>query len=102
MTASSRTPTASGISRLLAGAGFKRSVSGKGRGGRLNWTAGFEVRKDWATEGAVRVSHNFWSMGGGGPEPHLDRYAEAIRAAGWNAEIGVRGDLIVTARTGEE
>ena len=91
-----KTPTASGISRLLAAANFKRSERQIG-----GYGSGFVAEK---TEGAVRVRHRFWSMGGGDAEPWLAKYAEAITAAGWavrteDDSFG-RPVLIVTAKEG--
>ena len=71
----SKTPTAPGISHLLASAGFKRSERQTG-----GYGSGFVVAK---TEDAIRVRHRFWSMGGGDAAPWLEKYAEAITAAGW-------------------
>jgi hypothetical protein len=94
-----KTPTPQGISALLRKAGFTRSE----RTGRGGYCSGYRVGKLYTRDGAVRVSHHFWSMG----EPvtrhreELARYAEVITAAGYMAEIQNGGrDLIVTA--GEE
>lgn len=89
-----KTPTASGISRLLAAAGFKRSERQIGGFGN-----GFVAEKIHARPGTVRVRHRFWSMGGGDYAPWLAKYAEAIAAAGWAVEDRER-DLIVTAKEG--
>jgi hypothetical protein len=92
-----KTPTASGISRLLSAAGFKRSeqlpgYGGSGTGYRVTGTPG---------SGIVAVKHHFWSMSGRqDPGPCLAKYAEAITAAGWNVEVGERA-LIVTAKEGD-
>ena len=71
----SKSPTAQGISRVLKEAGFKRSERQIGGFG-----SGFVAA---STEDAVRVRHRFWSMGGGDAAPWLEKYAEAITAAGW-------------------
>lgn len=93
MTPKPKTPTASGISRLLAAAGFKRSERQIG-----GYGSGFVAE----TRDAVRVWHRFWSMGGGDAAPWLAKYAEAITAEGWtvrteNDAFG-RPVLIVTAK----
>lgn len=62
MTPKPKTPSASGISRLLAAAGFRRSEREIG-----GYGSGFVAER---TEGAVRVRHRFWSMGGGNAEDH--------------------------------
>lgn len=89
-------PTPQGISALLRKAGFTRSA----RTGRSGTCSGFRAGKVYTREGAVRVSHHFWSMGTPA-ERHreeLTRYAEVITAAGYRAEIQNGGrDLIVTA-----
>lgn len=93
----SKPPTPQGISALLRKAGFERSVS-RGRSGS---SSGFRVHKDYTRDGAVRVTHHFWSMGT--PierhQQELARYAQAITAAGYRAEITDGGwGLTVTAR----
>lgn len=89
-----KTPTASGISRLLAKAGFKRSERQIG-----GYSSGFVAA---ATEDSIRVRHRFWSMGGGDAAPWIAKYAEAITAEGWvvRAENDPLGKpcLIVTAK----
>jgi hypothetical protein len=87
-----KTPTASGISRLLAKAGFQRSVPQPGSFGS---SSGFRVSED-RDAGTVRVRHNFWSMGGGDAKPWIARYAETVTAAGWTVEAG--DELTVTAK----
>ena len=91
-----KTPTASGISRLLAAAGFRRSERQVG-----GYGSGFVAAK---TEDAIRVRHRFWSMGGGDAAPWLEKYAEVITAAGWAVRAGndALGQpcLIVTAKEG--
>lgn len=89
-----KTPTVSGVSRRLAAAGFRRSERQIG-----GYGSGYVAEK---TEGAVRVRHRFWSMGGGDAAPRLAEYAQAITAAGWmvrteNDPLG-RPCLIVTAK----
>ena len=92
-------PTASGISRLLATAGFKRSERQVG-----GYGSGFVAEKDRTTEGALRVWHRFWSMGGGDAAPWLAKYAGAIAAEGWTVRAGNdpfgKPCLIVTAKEG--
>ena len=88
-----KTPTASGISRLLATAGFRRSERQIG-----GYSSGYVAEKHNAAEGAVRVRHRFWSMGGGDAAPWIAKYAETITAAGWDVKTNVRGELIVTAK----
>lgn len=91
-----KTPTASGISRLLAKAGFKRAaVEVRGRGGH---GSGFRVTKNYS--GGVRVRHVFLTGGRQDPEPHLARYAKTITEAGWTVEAGIY-ELVVTAKDGD-
>jgi len=75
VTPNPKTPSASGISRLLSAAGHKRSERQIGGFG-----SGFVAA---STEYAVRVRHRFWSMGGGDAAPWLAKYAATITAAGW-------------------
>jgi hypothetical protein len=90
-----KTPTASGISRLLAAAGFERAVISI-RGGN----SGFKVEKCRARENAVKVRVYFQLR-------HPDesyramvrRYAGAIEAAGYSIEAGTY-HLVVTAKEG--
>ena len=91
---SPKTPTASGISRLLAAAGFKRSERQIGGFG-----TGYVAEKIYGRDGVVRVRHRFWSMGANRDDalPHLAAYAVAIEAAGWAVEFG-SWELIVTAK----
>lgn len=110
MTASKpKTPSASGISRLLAAAGFERAILGPATGTRWDgrpdqrtriWSPGFRVR---IHDDHVRA---FWRSGRVvNPDVTVaerkswhDRYAEVIGAAGWHIED--RGEcLIVTAKT---
>lgn len=88
-----KTPTPQGISALLRKAGFARAEV-KMRGGR----SGFRVHKDYSSEGTVCVTHHFWSMGVSAErkQQELARYAEAIIAARFSAQVNGR-DLIVTA-----
>jgi len=89
-----KTPTASGISRLLAKAGFERSVR-KVRNGR----SGFLVTKDRARTGQVRVRYYSWMNMGtpyGTCRERIAAYARAITEAGWTVEAG-EYELIVTA-----
>jgi len=75
-----KTPTPSGISRLLAAAGHSRAVI-KISGGR----AGFDVHTDYST-GAVKVEHYSNTMGGSGnySEVKLAEYAKTITEAGYD------------------
>ena len=88
-----KTPTASGISRLLAKAGFKRAaVEVRGRGGHRS---GFRVTKNYSS--GVRVRHVFLTGGRQDPNIHLARYARTITEAGWTVEAGTY-ELIVSAK----
>ena len=90
-----KTPTASGISRLLSGAGFDRAVIKVGRGSH----SGFVVRKAVGTDDAVRVRYYSLSMGTS-PERHKEwraRYAKTLTDAGWTVEAG-EYELIVTPK----
>lgn len=79
MTASKpKTPSPSGISRLLAAAGFTRAVI-KIQGGK----AGFDVRTDLST-GTARVEHYSNTMGPSNSEAKLAAYAKAITDAGYD------------------
>ena len=90
----SKPPTASGISRLLSAAGFKRSERQIGGFGN-----GFVAEKIYDRDGAVRIRHRFWSLGANRDDalPHLAAYSVAIEAAGWAVEFG-EWNLIVTAK----
>ena len=94
MTASSKTPTASSISRLLSGAGFTRAVVAK-RGG----CSGFIVRKCYSRDDAVRVRHHVWTMAGDDRRLRaaLAKYAKTLTKAGFAVEAG-EYELIVTAK----
>ena len=92
-----KTPTASGISRLLAKAGHVRSEYG-----RLGSSSGYRVSKDYRSDSAVRVRY---PCGGVARRGDMDRakeklaeFAETIKAAGWAVETG-EYELIVTAKT---
>jgi hypothetical protein len=90
-----KTPTASGISLLLAAAGFARV------GGRD--TEGFSAGKVYQGEGIVRVRH--WFAAGGGTDAerraHLERYALVITAAGYIAELHDDGRKLLVFSKGE-
>jgi hypothetical protein len=90
-----KVPTASGISRLLAAAGFDRAII-KVRGGR----SGFQVTKCNTREDAVKVRQYFYLSGTAtvGYRDRLRRYANAIEAAGYSVEVYAR-HLIVTTKT---
>ena len=70
-----KTPTASGISRLLSAAGFTRSESV----GRAGTCSGFEVRKNFAQEGSVRV--RYYSRMSASHEAQRDAYSKHFGAA---------------------
>jgi len=93
MTPKPKTPTASGISRLLATAGFDRAVISI-RGGN----SGFQVTKCRAREGGVKVRVYFQlSHPDESYRAMLRRYAKAIEAAGYCTESGTY-HLVVTAK----
>jgi len=103
MTTTPKTPTASGISRLLAKAGFERSESSATRiRGWRNHTEGFSVNK-WDDDGAVEVGYNRGLRPPSEAEQirpgMLADYTETITAAGY-AVTEKRGRLIVTAKEG--
>jgi hypothetical protein len=88
-----KTPTASGISRLLAAAGFERAVISI-----MGGNSGFQVTKCKAREGGVKVRQYFY-LGGVPDERYremLRRYAKAIEGAGYCTEGGTY-HLVVTA-----
>lgn len=94
MTASKpKTPSASGISRLLAAAGFERGVS---RPEELA-ADGYAVIPNRPDDGIILVA--WW----GDEDRHgemLHRYTEAIEGAGWHVRRSADGAyLIVTAKT---
>lgn len=90
---STKTPTASVVSRLLAAAGFARADVDRGH-------AGFDVHAYYST-GAVRVEHYSNTMGtsGGLNEVKLDAYARTITEAGYDVSRTNPAYLIVTAKT---
>jgi len=103
MTTTPKTPTASGISRLLAKAGFEKSESSATRiRGYRRSSEGFIVAQPTAVgEVEVRYTRGFL------PQSEADRirpgmladYAEAITGAGYSVET--RDNLlIVTAKEG--
>ena len=92
----SKSPTAQGISRLLATAGFERSER-RQTGADLARTEGFAVASGVRT-GVVTVEH--CAMLGTPVEQYEqwhERYAETIGAAGYATEIDDLG-VIVTAK----
>ena len=101
MTASNpKTPTASGISRLRAKAGFEKSESSASRiKGWRNYSEGYSVTK-WDDYGTIEVT---WHKGLRWPAEADEirpvmfaRYAEAITKVGYSAELK-NGRLIVTS-----
>ena len=92
-----RTPTASGISRLLKQANFSRSES-MGRSGR---STGFKVTSDYTT-GCVKVEFVTWSMGASSNPDYvqekLSQYAEEITGAGYEVLRPSPRWIIVTAK----
>ena len=98
-----KTPTASGISRLLAKAGFERATYKNGCVDR----AGFVATEAGSGVG-VRVEHDtflVYQSAGTRRQAMLDRYAKTITGAGWAAEpVSYAGNvihhLIVTAKKG--
>jgi hypothetical protein len=90
-----KTPTASGISRLLAGTGFRRAIYEHGCLDR----AGFAVTEAGSGAG-VRVEHDTTLPDH--RQPILERCARTITGAGWAVEPvsyagGAIHHLIVTA-----
>jgi hypothetical protein len=84
-----KAPTASGVSAALRKAGFERSETRTTRiKGWHHYTEGYRVR-NWG-EGEIRVEHTTGS--GRGPDDSarcrefLGKYAEALRAKGWNVQ----------------
>ena len=93
---SPKQPTPSGISRLLSGAGFERADI-RIQGGN----SGFKVEKCNSRTDAVKVRAYFLvRMSDQSYGAMLRRYAGAIEAAGWSAEVYTY-HLIVTAKTEE-
>lgn len=108
-----KAPSPQAISRLLKAAGFERSEMTSRASLRQTWTTGFRVRFD-KDAGQVFVG---WLHKRADPytpyrllaEQHkatalemAGKYAEAISAAGWNAEvIHLAGPVVrVTAKEG--
>ena len=96
-----KTPTASGISRLLASAGFERSTSSATRiKGWRNSSEGYTV--SGYGPGEVCVEHKTGYDRGPNAqkrrEETLGEYAKAITDAGYAVTTGVYGRLIVTAK----
>lgn len=93
MTAKPKTPTASGISRLLAKAGYSRAIAAI-RGGRAGYSVssgpdGTVYVEFYANTGFCSVRRRIET---------LDRYASAITDAGWDYAYDIDRDrLIVTA-----
>ena len=88
-------PTPQGISRLLRAAKLARSEP-TGRGG---YSTGFIASRSYSREGAVEVTHRFWSMGNTTAQ-HMEKlgvYVAVLEEAGWSCQIDNRC-LIVTAR----
>ena len=101
MTNTTKTPTASGISRLLASAGFERSTSSATRiKGWRNSSEGYTV--SGYGPGEVCVEHKTGYDRGPNAqkrrEETLGEYAKAITDAGYAVTTGVYGRLIVTAK----
>jgi hypothetical protein len=96
-------PTAQGISRLLAKAGFERPVShGTRIRGWHDWNEGYVVAK-W-DEGSVSVEHRLekWARGDAADQRERDRlaaYTKTLREAGYTVTEGETAflRLIVTA-----
>ena len=90
----SKSPTAQGISRLLATAGFERAVISI-RGGN----SGFQATNCRTRENAVKV-RQYFQLSGTSLERYRDmlrRYAKVIEASGYSTESGTY-HLVVTAR----
>ena len=96
MTPKPKTPTASGISRLLASAGFERS---KTAGLGPTALSGYRVTQDHAHADSVRVRYLFLLALGSSArrEQMIAAYAKTITEAGWTVEAGTY-ELIVTAK----
>lgn len=99
-------PTAQGISRLLAKAGFERSVSHTTRiKGWHDWNEGFQVTRGHGSHDGdviVQLRMDKWARGeaaGARRAAETERYAEAIRAAGYTVTVDEKSvsRLIVTA-----
>ena len=107
MSTTSKTPTASGISRLLAAAGFERSETrSTAIKGWHEWSAGYKVSKDY--DGCVQVEHRTSSLRSRAPgraeeeAARIAEYAETITKAGYGVSVkaGNSPRLIVTAKEG--
>ena len=99
---SPKSPSPQGISALLRKAGFEKSESSATRiKGWRNHSEGYSVAKDWIAEvgDCISVAYNrglkLPSEADLIRPDMFARYAEAITAAGYSAEI-VRDRLIVT------
>ncbi len=93
-----RTPTASGISRLLATAGFERAVTE-----RFTLMPGFFATASRARPAAVRVGYRTAHINDHAQATRTDflaEYAKTITEAGWAVEAGTY-ELIVTAKEGD-
>jgi hypothetical protein len=96
-------PTPQGVSRLLANAGFDRSVTKPSRiKGFQEWYAGYHVTASMLP-GHVLVVHRVNSLHRTAPSSvremtqKLAAYAEVIAAGGWSVATE-SGHLTVTAR----
>jgi len=105
MTTTPKTPTASGISRLLAKAGFEKSETrSTAIKGWHEWSAGYRASRGW-NDGEVYVEHrvsSFHLRDASAREDEakkLAAYTEAITGAGWKVRTG-DCKLIVTAKEG--
>jgi hypothetical protein len=96
---STKPPTPQGISRLLAKAGFARAEGNSLSTG----VSGYRVMKSPKDDGFVIVRYEAWSARAGrdgAVSKALERYARAIRSAGWivtRDDHGFTPRLIVTA-----
>ena len=98
-------PSPQSVSRLLAGAGFERSVSRPSAvKGWHEWSAGYKVRTGYVV-GEVHVEHRVSSLRLRDPSSRdeeaakLAAYAKTITGAGWAVKPGA-DKLIVTAKEG--
>ena len=90
-----KTPTASGISRLLAKAGFERAQVQ-----RFTLTSGFFAATSRAHPAAVRVGYRAAHINDHAQATRTDflaAYAKTITEAGWTVEAGTY-ELVVTAK----
>jgi predicted membrane metal-binding protein len=106
-----KTPTASGISRLLAAAGFPKAVVTNNSRHHKEHTGGFHARK---YPGSVLVAHwsasvppssrttEFVQAERRSERVMLEQYAQAIDAAGFRTEITASLSLIVTSQPSPE